>query len=138
MRNQRASRKRAGGFSLLEALVAMAIVAIAFTALYRAVGQGTHAVSAVDDRVRAAIIAQSLLASATYAEDLAAVQTGEAAGLRWRVELGPAAVTLLPEGGTPITGHRPLVARVRILVERADTARPVLDWTGWKLYRAQA
>lgn len=125
------------GFSLLEALVAMAIVAIAFAALYRTVGQSTHAVAAVDDRVQAAILAQSLLASATYAEDLAPVQAGEAAGLRWRLELVPAAVALQSDGGLPVAGSPPLVAQVRIHVERAVTATPVLTWTGWKLYRAQ-
>ena len=75
---------RQSGFSLLEALVAMAIASIAFTVLYRTVGQSAKAAVDVDARVEAALVAQSVLASATFAEELAPLGAGACASCRSR------------------------------------------------------
>ena len=79
MTRARAPRRsrRQRGFNLLEALVAMAIAAVAFTALYRTVGQSTKVVGDVEARVEAALVARSVLASGTFAEDMGALQAGQ-------------------------------------------------------------
>lgn len=127
----RASRVR--GFSLLEALVAMAIASIAFAVLYRAVGQSSKTVVDVDARVQAALVARSVLASATFAEDLVAHPEGHAGPWEWRVQVGPASVPL-----TDALTHQPQppLQAARVVIDVARDGRTVLEWAGWKPYRA--
>ena len=72
------------GFSLLEALVAMAIAAMALGTLYRTVGQSSKNAVTVQERVEAAMVARSVLAGALYAEELANQSEGKTGAWRWR------------------------------------------------------
>lgn len=123
------------GFSLLEALVAMAIAAMALGTLYRTVGQSSKNAVTVQERVEAAMVARSVLAGVLYAEELANQSEGKAGAWRWRVQLQP---SVAQWGATPGRPSPPpqTVARVTVDVTRLEGSDPVLSWTGWKPYRA--
>ena len=106
-----APRRRRLGFALLEALVTMAIASIALATLYRSVGQGSKNVGDVEARVEATLLARSVLAGATYAEDLAQSASGQSVS-------------------SPVSA-----ARVTIEVSRASGGAPVASWTTWKPWR---
>jgi prepilin-type N-terminal cleavage/methylation domain-containing protein len=53
------------GFSLLEVLVAMSILAVAMSSLYQAYGAGVRGLSAMDQHLQARLLAQSVLAEQT-------------------------------------------------------------------------
>lgn len=126
---------RARGFSLLEALVAMAIAALAFAALYRTVGQSSKVVVDVDARVEASLLARSVLASATFAEDLAQLSSGREGPWHWSLQLLPETIALQAEGGEQLDIEPVPAARVQLQVMRDGLATPVLSWTGWKPMR---
>ena len=123
------------GFSLLEALVAMAIAAMALGTLYRTVGQSSRNAVTVQERVEAAMVARSVLAGALYAEELANQSEGKAGAWRWRVQMQPSVAQWGASPGRPSPPPQ-AVARVTVDVMRADGGEPVLVWTGWKPYRA--
>ena len=122
------------GFSLLEALVAMAIAAIALASLYKSVGQGSKNVVDVETRVEAALVAKSALAAGTFAEDFAQQDSGQAGGWQWRIQIAPEQIPLLEENGRPAPGG-PLRA-ARVSVEVSKNGVPAATWTTWKPYRA--
>lgn len=127
-------RRGQRGFNLLEALVAMAIAAIAFTALYRTVGQSTKVVGDVEARVEAAMLARSVLASATFAEDLAPLQAGEQGPWQWRLDISQQAVSIANTTGAPLESPNVPAARVIVHVARQGVGQ-VFEMTGWKPYR---
>ena len=122
------------GFSLLEALVAMAIAAMALGTLYRTVGQSSKNAVTVQERVEAAMVARSVLAGALYAEELANQSDGKAGAWRWRVQMQPAVAQWGAPPGRPSPAPQ-TVARVTVDVMRAEGGDAVLVWTGWKPYR---
>lgn len=122
------------GFSLLEALVAMAIAAIALASLYKSVGQGSKNVVDVETRVEAALVAKSALAAGTFAEDFARQDSGQAGDWQWRIQTAPEQIPLLEENGRPAPGG-PLRA-ARVSVEVSKNGVPAATWTTWKPYRA--
>lgn len=63
---------RAGGFTLLEVLVAFVVIAATLGAVYSLIGQGTRGLAAADERLLAAAIADSELARATMEAPLVA------------------------------------------------------------------
>lgn len=123
------------GFSLLEALVAMAIASMALGTLYRTVGQSSRNAVTVQERVEAAMVARSVLAGALYAEELASQSEGKAGAWRWRMHLQPTVAQWGAAPGRPSPPHQ-TVARVTVDVMHAEGGDPVLSWTGWKPYRA--
>lgn len=127
-------RGKLRGFSLLEALVAMAIASIALASLYRSVGQGSKNVVDVESRVEAALVARSALAAGTFAEDLMRDDSGQAGPWHWRIQVAPEQVPLLDEDGRPAPGG-PLRA-ARVTVEVSKDGATVVTWTTWKPYRA--
>ena len=132
MTKARTPSRRVRGFSLLEALVAMAIASIAFAALYSTVGQSSKTAVDVDSRVQAALVARSVLASATFAEDLLKQPTGEMDGWRWSVQATPIQIPVEEPGRDPVPPPRSAAVQVEI----ARDGRSVLTWSTWKPYRS--
>ena len=87
------------GYTLIEVLVAFAILALALTILLGTLSGATRQVKWADEAGRAALHAQSLLASVGVAESL---QPGRRAGTfedghyRWSLDIAPYADPLLP------------------------------------------
>ena len=127
--------KVSSGFSLLEALVAMAIASIALGTLYRTVGQSSKNAATVEERVEASLVARSVLASALYAEDLMRQPTGQAGAWHWRLAVQPDQAQWSSAPGRPAPAAQP-VARVTVEVMHAKEGPTVLNWTTWKPYRA--
>lgn len=127
-----ARRIATGGFSLLEALVAMAIASIAFAALYRTVGQGAFNAATIESRAEAALVARSVLASATFAEDLVQHPRGQVGAWEWSVQVQPEQVAV--REGAALQPVAPLQA-ARVELSVAQGGRPVLAWISYKPYR---
>lgn len=126
-------RRAPRGFSLLEALVALAIASIAFVALYRTVGQSAFNASALDERIQANLLARSIFASATFAEDMVRKPAGTDGDWQWTLQVVSEQTVLREVGGAQATV--PVrVARVQLVV--AHLGRPVLTWVGFKPYGA--
>jgi general secretion pathway protein I len=89
MRNER--RLRQSGFSLLEILVAFAVLALALGVLLRIFGGAARISGVADQYARAAVIAESLLAAADGETPL---QPGETSGsvdetFHWTMSVNP-------------------------------------------------
>lgn len=129
-----AVRRRSKGFSLLEALVALAIASIALASLYRSVGQSSKGVVDVEARIEASLVARSALAGGTFAEDFARNDSGQTGGWQWRIQVAPEQVPLADENGRPAASGPLRAARVTVEVSREGG--PTVAWTTWKPYRA--
>jgi len=81
---KRASR-RVGGFSLLEVVVAMSIMALSLGALYQASGGALRGVVNTDTRIRATALAMSLLDGQASVPPGGLRDSGEEGGMRWRL-----------------------------------------------------
>jgi general secretion pathway protein I len=130
-------RRRATGrgFTLLEAVVALAIAALALGVMSRVVGQGAFVTTALAARQQAAMVAQSVLASATYAEDWGQQPQGESPPWSWRVTVEPQTLVLAPETAQA-SATSIVAARVSVDVWRTDDPTARFTLTGWKPYRA--
>jgi general secretion pathway protein I len=126
--------KASSGFSLLEALVAMAIASIALGTLYRTVGQSSKNAATVEERVEATLVARSVLASALYAEDLMRQPTGQVGAWHWRLAVQPDQAQWTAVAGRTVPVVQP-VARVTVEIMHAKEGLTVLNWTTWKPYR---
>lgn len=124
------------GFSLLEALVAMSIAAIALASLYRTVGQSSKGAADVESRIEAALVARSALAGSTFAEDIERQPTGAAGDWYWRIRLQPEQIPLREEDGRPAPGAPLRAAMATVEVTRGKDGPTVMTWTTWKPYRA--
>ena len=129
-----AARTSQRGFSLLEALVAMAIAAIALASLYKSVGQGSKNVVDVEARVEATLVARSALAAGTFAEDFARQDSGQAGAWQWRIQIAPEQIPLVEANGRPVPGGPLKAARVSVEVSKDGVV--AATWTTWKPYRA--
>lgn len=78
------------GFTLIEALAAIVILALALTTLLSAFRTGLHGADAVDDHLRARLLAQSLLAEWTQYRTLQPGRFhGSADRFTWTVSIAP-------------------------------------------------
>lgn len=116
-------RRRQPGFTLIEIIVALAILAVALGALFQAFSTGLRATAVADRKAAAVMLAQSLLDRIGQDIPLAA---GERAGvseggLRWSIAIAPSpliapdrradsplqpfdvVVTVTGDGGRPLT-----------------------------------
>lgn len=91
MRVSAAPRRRVGGFSLLEVIAAIAVLAIAFAALMQVAGSAMSLTARANERTQAALRARSLLDGAFIMDP---VQEGSSEGrfddtYRWRMNVAP-------------------------------------------------
>ena len=108
--------KRQQGFTLLELLVAFAIMALSLGMLYRASGSGARSVVDIEHYQRAVILGESLLALRDAVPEQGWNQTGESAGYNWRISSAPYA--------TAITGPNvPPLHEISIVITWADADR---------------
>ena len=79
------SMHRQQGFTLLELLVAFAIMAISLGMLYRASGANASNVGDIDRYQRAVVLAESLLALRDAVPEQGWTEAGESAGYQWQI-----------------------------------------------------
>ncbi len=104
----------ARGFSLLELVVAMAIMSIALGVLYRAVGGGARTVGDLSAYSRALAVAESVLQMRDAVPADGWKDDGDWEGLRWSVLTTPIEVA---------SGNQPAVHRVQVDVTWSDGQR---------------
>ncbi|TGX48711.1 type II secretion system protein [Sphingomonas gei] len=104
------------GFSLVETLVALAVIAAMSALLFDTVSTNAHFAQTVAKRREAVLLAQSLLAATTVSRDSHTVaDTGNSHGLNWRI-------TRVARGGGARDSGVPL-EEVRISVADSATGR---------------
>ena len=77
------------GFSLLELLVAFAIMAMSLAMIYRAVGGSVRNVSAIEDRQRASWVVESVLAQIDGVPERGLALEGHTQEFRWTLRTAP-------------------------------------------------
>jgi general secretion pathway protein I len=86
----------AGGFTLIEALVALLVIAISLTVIGSLVGGNVRGTVAVDQRLSLLETARSLLTALPDRDRLAPGDTsGELGGNRWRIDVLPFAAAFV-------------------------------------------
>ena len=108
-----ASRPASRGFSLLELLVALSIMAMALGLLYQASTGALRGVGDLDMEERANLLAQSILESRDAVPMTGWRENGRAAGMGWQVSASP---------------YDTAVARDAPAVPRLHEVRVVVAW----------
>lgn len=85
----RARRKNQRGLTLLELLVAFAIMAMSLALLYRIMGGSARSVADIERYQHATVLAQSLLALRDTVPEGGWQQSGASAGYQWRIQSAP-------------------------------------------------
>ena len=96
------AEKRSKGFSLLEVVVALAIMSIVLGVLYRAVGGGVRTVGELSDYSRAVIVGESLLQMRDAVPAEGWNESGQWEGFRWSVASAP----YEQQAGSAVALHR--------------------------------
>ncbi|EJN12851.1 prepilin-type N-terminal cleavage/methylation domain-containing protein [Bradyrhizobium sp. YR681] len=114
----RRSCSDAAGFTLIEALVALAIITVVLGAIGSVIATTTRGTRSIDQHLALSGTAETLLADLPARGLLKpGRQSGELAGSRWRVDVAPMNVA----GGNPATDRFvPLAVNLRL--QRADGA----------------
>lgn len=82
-------RRRQHGLTLLELLVAFAIMAMSVGMIYRIMGSNARSAGDLETRQRAVELAQSLLSLRDTVPEGGVQQSGESSGYRWRLQSTP-------------------------------------------------
>jgi general secretion pathway protein I len=122
--------RRARGFSLLEVLVAFAIVTLVGSVLFQIFGGALRNAGAADEYSRAALIAESKLAALGVEKPL---QEGSDAGseedgrFNWTLTVAPyvAPDTPAPDAGTPLSRRKLVQADMTVSWEAGEHPRSV-------------
>ena len=104
--------QRSGGFSLLEILVAFAIMAMSLGLLYQVMGGNARSTAGLGERERAALLAESLMAAHELVPAEGVSDSGETAGYAWQVG----------------SAHFPTPANARPDAARLHELRVVVRW----------
>jgi prepilin-type N-terminal cleavage/methylation domain-containing protein len=114
LRSRPDKRRRRAGFTLLEALVAMALVLAFAATLGPHLSQARRIMDHAEGRVAAQIMLRSLLDAPFDRSDLEhASRRGEANGLRWSIVAGPA--TAVARGAQDQRAWRPYRVTVNVV-----------------------
>lgn len=81
--------RREAGFTLIEALVALAVLGVVLAAVLRAYGAGFRSAEQAEDRTRALLIAESRLAEALATTIAPGEWSGAQGPYGWRVVAAP-------------------------------------------------
>jgi general secretion pathway protein I len=114
----RRSCSDAAGFTLIEALVALAIIAVVLGTIGSVIATTAKGTRSIDQRLALSGTAETLLADLPARGLLKpGRQSGELAGSRWRIDVTPMTVA----GGNPAT-DRFVPMAVNLRLQRADGA----------------
>lgn len=114
---------RQAGFTLLEALVAFAVLALCLGVAMQIFGQGAHAAARGRDYGLAVWIAESRLAQATAHSDV--VSRGREGAYTWEVRIAPYVETAPAPQDTPLP-----LEQVRVRVQWGDERQRSLEVQG--------
>jgi general secretion pathway protein I len=108
---RRSSCNGEAGFTLIEALVALAIIAIVLGSIGTVIATTVKGTRAIDQKIALSGVAETLL-STLPARGLLKVgrQSGELAGHRWRMDIAPTSVGEIP----PDARFVPLTVNLRL------------------------
>jgi general secretion pathway protein I len=128
----RARRQR--GFTLIEVIVAFALLALALTLILGSLSGAARQVRAADDASRAALHAQSLLAQVGVGETLVPGRSDgrfEGTPYAWSLEVAPYVDPLKRPGTVDPSAMRLL--QLRLAVRWGDDPRQALQWQTLRL-----
>lgn len=97
------------GFTILELLVAFAIMSIALAMLYRAAGGSVRAVGEMERHQRATVLADSILAMRDAIPESGWAETGSVSGFNWSVATAPYDSGINAPAATPLHEVRVIV-----------------------------
>ncbi len=100
------------GFTLIEALVALAIIAAVLTSIGMVIGVTVRGTRAIDQKLALGGAAETVLANLPARDALKpGRQTGELAGHRWRIDVGPISAAA---ANAPQSQFMPLAVNMRM------------------------
>jgi general secretion pathway protein I len=97
------AKRSDAGFTMIESLVALTIIAVSLTALGTLIASNIRTTQTIDDKLALVDTARSVLAALPDRDQLAFGNSrGEIAGIQWRVDVLPFTANFVdPKGNTP-------------------------------------